>query len=64
MPCSPSDAGSFKMTLHEIPDPDKLCPPDVDYNDYMIALNKIKPTVSEKDLIKQEEFTRDFGQEG
>ena len=30
----------------------------------LTALNKIKPTVSEKDLEKQEEFTRDFGQEG
>jgi vacuolar protein-sorting-associated protein 4 len=63
-PCSPSDVGAFKMTLHEVPEPDKLNPPDVDFNDYMTSLSKIKPTVSEKDLEKQEEFTRDFGQEG
>ena len=52
------------MTLNEVPEPDKLNPPDVDANDYLTALSKIKPTVSEKDLEKQEEFTRDFGQEG
>jgi vacuolar protein-sorting-associated protein 4 len=52
------------MTLNEIPDPDSLNPPDVDSNDYLTALNRIKATVSEKDLEKQEEFTRDFGQEG
>ncbi len=63
-PCSPSDVGAFKMTLNEIPDPDSLNPPDVDSNDYLTALNRIKATVSEKDLEKQEEFTRDFGQEG
>ena len=52
------------MTLNEVPEPDKLNPPEVDVNDYYTALNRIKPTVSEKDLEKQEEFTRDFGQEG
>ena len=52
------------MTLHEVPEPEKLYPPDVNTDDYFIALGKIKPTVSEKDLEKQEEFTTEFGQEG
>jgi vacuolar protein-sorting-associated protein 4 len=52
------------MTLNEIPEPEKLSPPDVSIEDYFTAMNKIKPTVTEKDLEKQEDFTREFGQEG
>lgn len=52
------------MTLHEVPEPELLSPPDVCIEDYYTALGKIKPTVSEKDLEKQEEFTKEFGQEG
>jgi len=52
------------MSLNEVPEPEKIYPPDVDIEDYFLAMGKIKPTVSEKDLLKQEEFTRDFGQEG
>jgi vacuolar protein-sorting-associated protein 4 len=64
IPCSPSDENSFKMTLHEIPEPELLKPPEVCYDDFLIALSKIKPTVSNGDLLKQEEFTKEFGQEG
>ena len=64
IPCSPSDEGAFKMTLLEIPDPEKLLTPPVTVEDYINALSKIKPTVSEKDLEKQDEFTTNFGQEG
>lgn len=64
MPCSPSDQGAMKMTLSEVPEPEKVYPPDVSAEDYFVAMSKIKRTVSEKDLEKQDEFTRDFGQEG
>lgn len=64
VPCSPSDQGAFKMSIHEIPEPEYLKPPDVGLEDYLQALNKIKPTVNEEDLIKQDEFTMKFGQEG
>jgi vacuolar protein-sorting-associated protein 4 len=52
------------MKMHDMANPEMLLPPDVCYEDYILALKKIKPTVSEKDLEKQEEFTREFGQEG
>lgn len=52
------------MTLHEIPEPELLQPPQVDIDDYYNALGKIKATVSQKDLDKHEDFTRDFGMEG
>ena len=64
VPCSPSDEGAFKMSLHDIPEPELLKPPEVSMDDFMKALSKIKPTVSEGDLVKQEEFTKEFGQEG
>jgi vacuolar protein-sorting-associated protein 4 len=64
LPCSPSDEGGFKMTLNEIPEPENLKPPDVCKDDFMKAMSKIKPTVSQTDLKKQEQFTLEFGQEG
>ena len=64
MPCPPSDEGAFKMSLQEIPEPSKLKPPIVCQEDFFKAMSKIKATVSLKDLERQEQFTRDFGQEG
>ena len=64
VPCSPSAPGAIQMKMHDMANPEMLLPPDVCYEDYILALKKIKPTVSEKDLEKQEEFTREFGQEG
>lgn len=56
--------GAFKMSLNEIPNPEKLLPPDVCKEDFIKALKRIRPTVSEKDLDKQQQFTEEFGQEG
>jgi len=64
LPCSPSDDGAFKMTLNEIPEPENLQPPDVCKADFIKATSKIKATVSQSDLEKQEKFTAEFGQEG
>jgi vacuolar protein-sorting-associated protein 4 len=64
MPCSPSDEGAFRMTLSELTEPEKLMPPEVSIDDFIKALSKIKPTVAAIDLIKQEQFTKEFGQEG
>lgn len=52
------------MTLNELPEPELLSPPDVCLEDYLTALSKIKATVTEADLIRQQEFTLEFGQEG
>ena len=64
VPCPPSDEGSFKMTMNEIEHPESLVPPKVCFEDYIKAIQKIKPTVNANDLLKQEEFTKEFGQEG
>ena len=64
VPCGPHEPGAMQMTMTQLTDPTKLLPPKVCYEDYIKALSKIKATVNEKDLEKQEEFTREFGQEG
>ena len=63
-PCPPSDEGAFKMSLNEIPEPELLKPPEITKDDFIKAMSKIKPTVSQADLKKQEQFTVEFGQEG
>lgn len=63
-PCAPSDPGAMKMTMHEIPEPHLLKPNDVCVDDFLKAISNIKPTVSEEDLIRQDEFTKEFGSEG
>ena len=64
VPCSPSDPGAFRMTMNEIEKPESLVPPKVTFEDYIQSIQKIKATVNQKDLDKQEEFTKEFGQEG
>jgi hypothetical protein len=41
-----------------------IFPPPIDFMDMIKALQKAKKSVSKEDLIKQEEFTRDFCMEG
>lgn len=64
LPCSPSDEGAIRMSLNDIEVPEMLYAPDVCKDDFLKALSKIRPTVSPHDLIRQEEFTKEFGQEG
>jgi vacuolar protein-sorting-associated protein 4 len=64
LPCSPSDEGAIRMELNEIEVPESLMAPDVTRDDFIKALSKIRKTVSPEDLIKQEQFTHEFGQEG
>ena len=64
MPCAPSDPGAMKMTMNEIPEPEYLKPNDVSMDDFLKAISNIKPTVSPNDLLRQDEFTKNFGSEG
>ena len=50
VPCSPSAPGAIQMKMHDMANPEMLLPPDVCYEDYILALKKIKATVNEKDL--------------
>jgi vacuolar protein-sorting-associated protein 4 len=64
VPCDANDDGAMKMSMVELPEPELLLPPDICLEDYEMALLKIKPTVSQSDLGRQQEFTEEFGQEG
>jgi len=52
-----------KITLSEIR-PDELQVPDIDYNDFLIALTKNKPSVNKDQLKQYETWTKEFGQDG
>lgn len=62
-PCSPGDFGATEMTWVSI-DSDKLLEPLISKRDMLMSLTTQKPTVNEKDLEKQRQFTEEFGQEG
>ena len=64
LPCAPSDQGAMRMELNDIKVPEKLLAPPITVDDFVKAFSKIKPTVNAADLIRQEEFTKEFGQEG
>mmetsp|Transcript_3097 Transcript_3097/g.6423 ORF Transcript_3097/g.6423 Transcript_3097/m.6423 type:complete len:420 (-) Transcript_3097:841-2100(-) len=62
-PCSPSDHGAIEMVLNDVPN-GKLLPPVVSADDFFNILISAKPSVSQNDLQRQEEFTAEFGMEG
>lgn len=64
VPCSPGDPEGFPMTVAEMSEPELLMPMPVTKEDFIKALRATRPSVSEADIEKHIEFTRDFGQEG
>ena len=64
VPCSPSDPGAMEMKINDIKNPESLVAPVVTFEDFILSLQKMKPTVSKDDLKRQDEFTREFGTEG
>jgi len=61
--CPANEPGAEKINIMNIDGAD-LVPPPINYMDMIHALKKAKKSVSPEDLIKQQEFTRDFGMEG
>jgi Vps4 C terminal oligomerisation domain len=55
---------SIRMTLDQMPDPTRLRPPLISYQDFLRALQHSKPTSSEADLARYEQYTRETGSEG
>lgn len=62
-PCSPGEPGAVEMSWETVPT-DKLLEPVVTASDMLKALANSKPSVRKDDLVKFEEFTRDFGSDG
>ena len=64
VPCTQNEPGAMRMKMSELPDSKALLPPKVMYEDFKVALKRNKATVNQADLERQEQFTREFGQEG
>ena len=62
-PCNPDQPGAVKKNWKEI-DPKKIHPPLLTVNDFMVSLQKVRPSVAQADLKKYEDWTNEFGQEG
>ena len=62
-PCAPSDPGAIAMVLMDVPK-GSLKPPKINGEDFFKILDSTKPSVSQNDLIKQQQFTEEFGLEG
>lgn len=62
-PCSPSDPEGREMSLMDVPR-GCLKPPKISAEDFFNILSSNKPSVSVGDLVKQQQFTEEFGMEG
>ena len=62
-PCSPGDPEAIEMSWVDI-EADELKEPDLTIKDFLKSIKTSRPTVNAEDIAKQEQFTRDFGQEG
>ncbi|KAL1867153.1 hypothetical protein VTK73DRAFT_4315 [Phialemonium thermophilum] len=62
-PCSPGDPDAIEMTWEQVSS-EQLLEPRVEKKDFIRAIKASRPTVSEADLKRNEEWTREFGSEG
>ncbi|KAF2096322.1 vacuolar protein sorting-associated protein 4 [Rhizodiscina lignyota] len=62
-PCSPGDAGALEMTWTEV-DSEQLLEPPLLLKDFVKAIKSSRPTVSQVDLERNAEWTKEFGSEG
>ena len=65
-PCNPDQPNAQKMTVLDMsPEQLKLLvPPNIEINDFLQSMQKVKPSVSPKDLKRFEDWTKEFGTEG
>lgn len=63
MPCSPGDKGAIEMSWNDVPS-DKLKVPPVSMSDVLQSLTRTKHTVAQEDLLRLDQFTKEFGQDG
>jgi len=62
-PCSPGDPAAKEMNWLDI-DPLQFLETPVCLKDLLSGLQRTRPSVSPQDLVKQQHFTDNFGQEG
>jgi len=62
-PCSGSEPYAMEMSWADV-GTDQLLEPLVTMNDFVKSLRSSRPTVNQSELLKQQKFTEEFGQEG
>ncbi|KAK4176858.1 P-loop containing nucleoside triphosphate hydrolase protein [Triangularia setosa] len=62
-PCSPGDPEAIEMTWEGV-EGEELLEPMVEKKDFIKAIKSSRPTVSQVDLERNEEWTKEFGSEG
>lgn len=62
-PCSPGEPDAVEMTWEQV-DTDELLEPIVDLKDFVKSIKASRPTVSQEDLKRNQEWTNEFGSEG
>ncbi|KAJ5235295.1 vacuolar protein sorting-associated protein 4 [Penicillium citrinum] len=62
-PCSPGDSGAMEMTWLSV-DAEQLLEPPLVLKDFIKAVRNSRPTVSQEDLSRNSEWTKEFGSEG
>ena len=62
-PCSPGDPDAMEMTWTDV-ESDKLLEPPLVLKDFVKAVKGARPTVSQEDIKRSEEWTAEFGSEG
>ena len=62
-PCSPGDPEAIEMTWEDVQS-EELLEPLVEKKDFVKAIKASRPTVSDTDLKRNEEWTHEFGSEG
>ena len=62
-PCSPGDAGAMEMDWTQV-ESEQLQEPPLNLKDFEKAIRTARPTVSQDDLSRNAEWTKEFGSEG
>lgn len=62
-PCSPGDDGAVEMDWTQV-ETEQLLEPPLQVKDFVKAIKSARPTVSNADLVRNEEWTKEFGSEG
>ena len=62
-PCSPGDEGATEMSWVNV-EADQLLEPPLILKDFVKSVRSSRPTISNEDLKRNEEWTNEFGSEG
>jgi len=62
-PCSPGDRGAMEMDWTQV-ESEQLLEPPLLLKDFEKAIRTARPTVSQSDLDRNADWTKEFGSEG